>query len=247
MKTFKKRPSKQLEKFSTVFTQLGLVLVLFIVYVTLEHETEEKQIAIVNYDTTERIYVTDEQQVIYVKEPKLIEPMVDLPTTETKIIDKFKKGDDEIVKTLFTEPKKVATVFVDANTLVVIDEPKNDIDEDVPFLLIEDAPIFKGCERVSKKENKVCFEEQMRKFVQKNFDGQLAQELGLSRGKKKIQTQFVIDKNGNIIDVQVRAPHPKLQEEAKRIIDKLPKFIPGKQRGNPVKVKYTLPISFQIE
>jgi protein TonB len=247
MKTFKKRPSKQLEKFSTVFTQLGLVLVLFIVYVTLEHETEEKQIAIVNYDTTERIYVTDEQQVIYVKEPKAIEPTIDLRTTEPKIIDKFKKGDDEIIKTLFTEPKKVATVFVDANTLVVIDEPKNDIDEDVPFLLIEDAPIFKGCEGLSKKENKVCFEEQMRKFVQKNFDGQLAQELGLSRGKKKIQTQFVIDKNGNIIDVQVKAPHPKLQEEAKRIIDKLPKFTPGKQRGNPVKVKYTLPISFQVE
>jgi len=45
MKNVKKLPTKQLEKFSTIFTQLGLVLVLFIVYLAIEHETEEKKLS----------------------------------------------------------------------------------------------------------------------------------------------------------------------------------------------------------
>lgn len=247
MKTFKKSPSKQLEKFSTVFTQLSLVLVLFVVYVTLEYETEEKKIAIINYDTIDHIYVAEPQQVIYQKEPKPLEPNVVQSKPKVIIIDEIKKGDNKIIETIFNESKKTTPVILNPEDIIVVDEPKEEPTEDVPFVLIEDAPIFEGCEGLSKKENKACFEEKMKKFFQKNFNGDLAQELGLSSGKKRITTQFVIDKKGNIIDIKVRAPHPNLKEEAQRIINKLPKFTPGKQRGNPVKVKYTLPITFKVQ
>ena len=246
MKPFKKLPSKQLERFSTVFMQLGLVLVLFIVYVALEHKTEEKKIVIADYNTTERIYVPEQSLVIFKKEPKAIETKVDLPKPTT-ILDEIKKGNNEVKETPFNVPKDLAPKILNPGDIITAEEPKEEPIEDVPFLLIEDAPIFKGCEGLSKKENKICFEEQMRKFIQKNFDVELAQELGLNSGKKKIFTQFVIDENGNIINVLVKAPHPKLEKEAQRVIDKLPKFTPGKQRGNAVKVRYALPITFQVE
>jgi protein TonB len=58
---------------------------------------------------------------------------------------------------------------------------------------------------------------------------------------------FTIDKNGEISDVRARAPHKRLEEEAKRIIYRyLPKVIPGKQKGKAVAVKYSLPIVFNV-
>ena len=53
--------------------------------------------------------------------------------------------------------------------------------------------------------------------------------------------------NGNIVDIQARAPHKKLKEEAIRVIKLLPKMEPGKQQGKPVKVRYSMPIIFKIE
>jgi protein TonB len=87
----------------------------------------------------------------------------------------------------------------------------------------------------------------IKKFVQKNFDTELAQEIGLHSGKHKIYTQFIIDKTGEIIDIRIRAPHVKLKKEVLRIINKMPNFIPGKQRNIPVKVRYMLPITFSIK
>ena len=58
---------------------------------------------------------------------------------------------------------------------------------------------------------------------------------------------FKIDKTGKIIDIRIKAPHPKLQKEAERIIQLLPKMKPGMQRGRPVGVKYTLPMRIDVE
>ena len=87
----------------------------------------------------------------------------------------------------------------------------------------------------------------MKQFVQRNFDAGLANELGLHSGKHKIQTQFIINKEGNIIDIKIRAPHKRLEKETKRIIKKLPQFKPGKQNNRTVKVRYLLPIAFNVE
>ena len=65
----------------------------------------------------------------------------------------------------------------------------------------------------------------------------------------RVQVQFVIDKQGNVTDVRVRGPKggELLEKEAERIISKLPKFIPGKQRNQPVKVRYAQPINFKLK
>ena len=249
MKNFKKTPTKQLEKFSTVFMQLGLVLVLFVVYTLFEYETEQQSYGI-HYppEEIETIYLPeDAQNVIIQKEPKIVPKKI---TTSPKFfdLDDIKIGDDTTIETLFPEESKnIVPLIVDANSIVEFKEPVDEEPETVPFILIEDAPIFKGCEGLSKEENKKCFEKKIKRFVVRNFDAELAQELGLHSGKHKMYSQFVIDKHGDVIDIVIKAPHKRLEKEAKRIISKLPQFTPGKQRRKPVKVKYTLPISFHVQ
>ena len=65
-------------------------------------------------------------------------------------------------------------------------------------------------------------------------------------GKQKIWVQFTIDKNGKVVALFARSPYRVLEKEAKRVLNKLPKMTPGKQRAHHVAVKYTLPIVFEV-
>lgn len=118
--------------------------------------------------------------------------------------------------------------------------------EDVPFAIIEDVPVFPGCDG-TKEELRLCLQEKITAHINSTFNVDLAKNLGLSSGVKRIFVIFKIDKEGNITDVKSRAPHKVLQEEAIRVINLLPKMIPGKQKGEAVGVKYSLPIAFKIE
>lgn len=247
MKNLKKLPTKQLEKFSNIFTQLGLVVVLFIVYLTLEHKTEQKQFANEESDPPE-IFVFQADDIIEFRR----EPKKELKIPAPIVVDVFipdepiKQGDNDDEETVIVLPTaKVAQINPD--DIIVVEDPIDPPIETVPFINIEFAPVFKGCEGLSKEENKVCFDKKMKQFVQRNFDIELASELGLQSGKYKIQTQFIIDNQGNVVDIKIRAPHDKLKSETQQLIEKLPKFTPGKQREKPVKVKYTMPISFQVD
>jgi hypothetical protein len=82
-------------------------------------------------------------------------------------------------------------------------------------------------------------------FVNGNFNTDLASGLGL-KGTNRVYVQFKIDKTGKIVDVRARAPHPILQAEGERIINKLPTMKPGEQGGEKVGVIYSLPITFMV-
>jgi len=87
----------------------------------------------------------------------------------------------------------------------------------------------------------------MQRHFGKKFDTDLPNELGLSPGRKRIIMLFKIDRTGNIVDIRAKAPHPRLTAEAIRIIKLLPRMKPGRQRGKPVGVKYTLPMRIDVE
>ena len=73
---------------------------------------------------------------------------------------------------------------------------------------------------------------------------EIAKENGISG---RVTVQFTIDKDGSVKDVKVlRGVDSSLDKEAVRVIQKSPKWSPGKQRGKPAKVKYTFPIIFQL-
>ena len=134
--------------------------------------------------------------------------------------------------------------------IMEIDEIEEAIEEeiaDVPFAVIENVPVYPGCEKKrSNAEKKKCMSEKVQKFVQKKFNTELAGDLGLE-GRQRIAVQFKIDKNGDVVNVRARAPHPKLEQEAVKVVKALPKMVPGRQRGTAVGVLYSLPILFQVE
>ena len=247
MKNVKKLPTKQLEKFSTLFTQLGLVLVLFIVYLAIEHETEQKQTASVDFDVPPKVFIQQDETPVFRREEKP-KPKVENPSTVLILNEPIKKTDDNDAETKIII-KTTKEVPIDVNSLVTVDEPndKEPSVETVPYLSIQKTPVFKGCEGLNEEENKLCFDKQMKKFIQRNFDTQLANELGLRSGKHKIFTQFIIDDKGNVVEIKINAPHIKLKNESEDLLLKLPKFTPGKQQNKTVKVRYTLPITFLVD
>ena len=122
------------------------------------------------------------------------------------------------------------------------------LEEEVVFgMVIQEPPRFKEAKNLSKEKAKKDFDERMINFVQDNFDISWTNNLGLSEGKHKIFTQFTIDEKGIVIDIKIRAPHPKIKEEVFEMIKKIPQFIPGEQSGKAIKTIYNLPITFIID
>jgi protein TonB len=240
MKT-KKHPNANLENYSKLFAQLGLVLTLVIVYVLIQNKTFDYDLAILK-NSNLIIDDTSEAIIEYNIEP----PKSEIPSKKI-IIDIVKQIDndnDDFIETII-EPIDPTTP-VDISQIINVQPIVDDPIEDVPFMILEDAPVFPGC-KGSKEEMKNCFTVQITKFVSTKFDSNLATELNLSSGMQKIFVLFKIDSKGNVIDIQAKAPHKRLQEEAIRVVRLLPQMQPGKQRGKPVNVKYALPIAFMIE
>lgn len=138
---------------------------------------------------------------------------------------------------------------------------------DVPFALVEEAPIHPDCvDKSNSFQKKQCMNQMMMKHIQRHFNvknvmclkkeyvknektGKEEEQCTekLSSGRKRIITQFKIGLTGELEDIQVRGPHPILAVEAKRVLSLVPKMIPGKQRGKPIKVRYMLPIIFTVQ
>ncbi|WP_396635805.1 TonB family protein [Maribacter sp. R77961] len=113
---------------------------------------------------------------------------------------------------------------------------------DVPFAVIEEVPIFPGCENAADK--KACFNAMMQNHISKNFNyPQEAQDKGI---QGRVNIIFTIQKDGTIGNVRMRGPDKLLEKEAARIIKKLPKMTAGKQKGKKVNVPFSIPISFQL-
>jgi hypothetical protein len=131
----------------------------------------------------------------------------------------------------------------------IIEQETNDKNvelTEVPYSVVDTAPVFSTCQDFnSEKERKTCTSDKVSSFVSKNFNTDLAKQLNI-KGIQRVSVAFKIDKEGNVTDVRARAPHPKLEEEAKRVIKLLPQFIPGKHNGKLIIVPYSLPIVFQV-
>ncbi|WP_298542266.1 M56 family metallopeptidase [uncultured Aquimarina sp.] len=118
--------------------------------------------------------------------------------------------------------------------------------KDVPFVHLDKTPVYPGCSEASLTESKKCFSQNISRFVGSEFNIKLAEDLNL-KGIQRIYVRFKIDTNGQLTDIKSRGPLPELEEEAIRVIKKLPKMTPGEKDGKPVNVLYSLPIVFEIK
>ncbi len=116
------------------------------------------------------------------------------------------------------------------------------------FKVVEELPRFPGCEdqKLSKVKLKQCAEKKMLKYIYSNIEyPNIAKKEGI---EGRVILQFVVDKDGSIINTKVlRDIGGGCGDEAARVANSMPKWIPAKQRGKPVKVQYTLPISFKLD
>lgn len=158
MKNVKKLPTKQLEKFSTIFTQLGLVLVLFIVYLTLEHKTEQKSVMAKEFHQPETVYLNPDEVPVFKREPKN-EQKIKVDQKSVFLEDEpIEKGDNDIITETIIDPEPIEHTTVELNEEDIIEvELPPTIIEDVPYDFVQNAPVFKGCEGFIKTRKQNLF------------------------------------------------------------------------------------------
>ena len=117
---------------------------------------------------------------------------------------------------------------------MVIEEKEEEIVEDEIFITVEDMPTFRGGGLP-----------EFRTWVQQNVKyPQIALENGI---QGNVVIKFVVEKDGKLSNIQVlQSPDKTLADAAVQVLQKSPKWKPGKQRNKPVRVTYTLPVSFKI-
>jgi len=115
--------------------------------------------------------------------------------------------------------------------------------EEISFMIIDKAPTFPGCE----SGDKACFSKMIQKHFAKNFNTNMVNGLGLSFGRKRIFIAFKIDKEGNVIDINARAPHKEIKEEVINVMNSLPRMKPGMHEGKKIEVKYSVPFTIVVE
>ncbi len=209
-------PKADLTKNSKFYFAIGLCLVLLVSWRLVEWKFYEKSaIDIGVLDITD----DDDEEVPLTEQLKTPPPPP--PPPAPKIIQVV-EDEEEVEET-------------------VIKSTETDQEEEI----IEDVPLFPGCENVKKSERRNCFQEKNQRHISKNFRyPEIAQEMGI---QGRVYVQFVIAKDGSITSIRTRGPDKNLEKEAARIIGKLPTMTPGKQRGRAVRVPFSIPINFRLQ
>jgi protein TonB len=236
----KKNPRADLNRDSELFFVIGLALVLFITWRALEYKSYDtlKQVVI------EHQVVSDLNEEVPITEA-IKTPPPPAPPTAPEIIEVVEDV-AEIEETVIQSTEINQETIIDAPVIDVDEVEVAEVDEEitVPFAIIEDIPVFPGCEQGTKEEKRVCFQQKIQEHIAKYFRyPDIAVEMGI---QGKVYVQFVIDTDGRISQIRTRGPDKLLEAEALRIIAALPKMVPGKQRGRAVKVPYSIPINFKL-
>ena len=237
----KKNPKADVGRRSMLFFQLGMVVMLFLAWQAIEWKTYDK-----SDNDFGKLDVGDElEEEIPITQQLTPPPPPPPPPPAPEVIEVMEdevEEEETVIKS--TEAKQ-------DEKIVEVKEIKEEVVEeeiaDVPFAVIENVPIYPGCEKENGNDaKKKCMSSKISEFINKKFNSDLASDLGLE-GRQRIAVQFKIDKNGKVTDVRARAPHPRLEKEAMEVVQSLPNMTPGKQRGKPVGVLYSLPIVFDIQ
>ena len=231
----KKNPEADLNKNRNLYFVIGLTLVLGVTWASVEYKSYERKIDLTNGD----MLVDDEDDVPITEQLKTPPPPPPPPPPAPEVIE-IVEDEEEVEETVIESTESDEEMVIED---IVVEDDFDDID--VPFAVIEDVPIFPGCESVAKSQRRACFQEQMNKHIRKNFRyPDIAQEMGI---QGRVYVNFIISKDGTITNIRMRGPDKNLENEAARIIGRLPQMTPGRQRGRPVRVPFSIPITFRLQ
>ncbi|MCR9153061.1 MAG: energy transducer TonB [Bacteroidetes bacterium] len=249
----KKNPRIDLERYRVHFLLAGVALALFIVIQIFSLNFAEPEVK-----ERERIVVDGDEIVIpiTVRPPKsvTIEQPKDLPS-ELNVVDDntIVENELDISATETNEDEYIISDpnarFVDGDVEIIGQEAEdlNELEDPIPFAVVESVPVFPGCENESSNEGrKNCFQTQLLTYVSENFEySEAARQLKI---QGRIIISFVVEKNGQVSSVQLlRSVDPWLDEEGLRVISSLPNIEPAKQRGKPVRMSFVVPIKIELK
>lgn len=244
----KKNPTVDPKRNSLLYFLVGLTATLALTFVGIELKTLDPVKATETFEVSNNMSLNEEEVIITIPlTPKAPPPPPPAPEVIEVVKNEIKLETKKIEKTEIT-PDTPAPIAPSTS----IGEPTEgefDVPDEMPFSVIEDVPMFPGCEKVERSKRADCFQKELAKVIQKYFEYPIrARENNV---QNRVFVNFMIDKEGNFTEIKVRGAKKvtggeMLEDEAKRIFTKMPKITPGKQRGKPVKVRYTYPINFTL-
>jgi protein TonB len=237
----KKNPKVDLNRNRGLYFVIGLTIVLLVTLVALEYKTYPTDTTVADMvmavdDMNEDVPITEA-----IKTPPPPPPPAAPEVIE--VVEDTEEIEETIIESTETSQETVVEEVIDVSDVEVGEEEE---EISVPFAIIENVPIFPGCESATgNEERKICFQQKIQEHINKEFTYPAsALELGI---KGRVFVTFVIDSKGNVGSIRMRGPDRTLEKEAQRIVATLPQMTPGKQRGKSVSVPYSIPINFVIQ
>ena len=197
----KKNPKADLTKNSNLYFAIGLVIILFISWRAIEWKSYDRsgygyEALNIDDEDDEEVPITEQ-----IKTPPPPPPPPPAPEI-IEVVEDEEEIEETIIESTETDQEEIVEI-------VEVEEEFEDVD--VPFAVIEDVPIYPGCERVAKSKRRDCFQEQINKHIRKNFRyPEIAQEMGI---QGRVYVNFVIDKDGSITSIRMRGPDKNLEKE----------------------------------
>ena len=225
----KKTEKANLENKKLLFTEIGLIISLLIVFIAFEWTQAEVTVSNLE-DTTE--VITEEEIIPITQEtppPPPSAPKIPILSDQIDIVD----DEIELEDDMFMNLEDNADLGVEIMDYVEVEEEVVE-EEAIPFQLVEEKPSFQGGDA-----------NQFSKWVNTRLVyPEIAKENGV---QGRVTLQFTVEKDGSVTKVKVlRGVDPSLDKEAVRVVSMSPKWKPGKQRDRAVPVTYTFPVIFQL-
>lgn len=225
----KKTPKADLENRRTLYTEIGLVVALLVVWGAFSYSTKEKAVASLGDDVQvveveDMVPITQETPPPPPEAPKIpvLSDQIDIVEDDIKVEDNFMSLEDD------------ANLGVEI--MDYVEEVKEEVveEEAIPFQLVEEKPSFNGGDA-----------NEFSKWVNSKLQyPEIAKENGV---QGRVTLQFTVNPDGSVSNVKVlRGVDSSLDKEAVRVVSMSPKWKPGKQRDRAVKVTYTFPVIFQL-
>lgn len=222
----KKSSKASLEDKKTIYTLMGFIVALSLIYIAFEWTKKEVSIY---EDVSLEVISEEEIEIVQTAEALPPPPAPEVP----EVIEVLNVVEDDVETAeivIDTEDDKNKQVVIQAPVQVAVVEEESE----VVFMVVESMPSFPGGDAA------------LFKYLSDNIKYPvIAQESGI---QGRVICQFVVNRDGSIVDIEVvRSVDKSLDAEAVRVISKMPKWTPGKQRGKTVRVKYTLPVNFRLQ
>ncbi len=225
----KKSPKADLENKKTTNLLIGAILTLSVLFIGFEWSERDKQVA-TDTGLTEIVFEEEIIPITEQEQPKQAPPPPEAPKVEEvlEIMDNDSKVEESTIQASDDTQAAVEVKY----TPVEVEE--EEVEEEQIFTIVEEAASFPG-----------GIGECM-KWLGKNIKyPTISQENGV---QGRVIVQFVVNRDGTIVDAKVvRGVDPYLDKEALRVVNMMPKWTPGKQRGKAVRCQFTLPVQFRLQ